>query len=317
MKEMKKTNRTEVGGFDVIGDIHGYATRLRGLLEMLGYAKRDGCYRHPERKVIFVGDFIDRGPEIRETLRMVKAMVDGGAALAVAGNHELNALCYHTPAPGGGWLRERSEKNRLQHAVTLDAFAAHPGEWAGYLDWFKTLPLWLDLPGLRVVHACWDESAIAVLGDRTSLEEPLLLKAAIKGSPEYHAVEVLLKGREIRLPDGYLFDDGDGYVRDKIRTKWWMSHEAATYRELVWPDCPTVPALPVPAGESNGVAGYGEDAAPVFFGHYWLPPAQVRLAGPNLCCLDFSVAKGGPLMAYRWDGEQCLDHRKFAAHRGA
>ena len=53
------------GGFDLIGDIHGHAAPLRRLLGRLGYEETDGCYRHPERRLIFLGDFIDRGPAIR------------------------------------------------------------------------------------------------------------------------------------------------------------------------------------------------------------------------------------------------------------
>lgn len=56
--------------YDIIGDIHGHADELIRLLDKLGYKKSNGYYRHPvtERKAIFVGDFIDRGPKIRETL---------------------------------------------------------------------------------------------------------------------------------------------------------------------------------------------------------------------------------------------------------
>ncbi len=45
-----------------------------------------------ERKVIFLGDFIDRGPKIRQVLEIVRPMIEGGKALTVMGNHELNAL---------------------------------------------------------------------------------------------------------------------------------------------------------------------------------------------------------------------------------
>ena len=56
-------------------------------------------FTHPEgRKVLFLGDFIDRGPSIPRTLKIVKAMVDAGEALAIMGNHEYNALLYHTRA---------------------------------------------------------------------------------------------------------------------------------------------------------------------------------------------------------------------------
>ena len=57
--------------------------------------------------------FIDRGPEIRETLQTVRAMVDGGSTLAVMENHEFNALAYHTPDGKGGFLRKHTPKKAI------------------------------------------------------------------------------------------------------------------------------------------------------------------------------------------------------------
>lgn len=65
---------------DLIGDVHGYADELEELLQKLGYTKKDTYYSHPDanRKALFVGDYIDRGPKIRETLELVKNMADNG-----------------------------------------------------------------------------------------------------------------------------------------------------------------------------------------------------------------------------------------------
>ena len=107
--------------YDVIGDIHGHADALRRLLARLGYVQRDGCFRHAERQVIFLGDFIDRGPEIQGVLEIARTMVDGGAALAVMGNHEFNAVAFHLEHPEvpGTYLRQRNDKNIRQHRETL------------------------------------------------------------------------------------------------------------------------------------------------------------------------------------------------------
>ena len=57
-------------GFDVIGDVHGHAAELTILFKRMGYQETNGVLRHPEgRRVVFLGDFIDRGPEIRRTLK--------------------------------------------------------------------------------------------------------------------------------------------------------------------------------------------------------------------------------------------------------
>jgi hypothetical protein len=299
--------------YDLMADIHGYATELKSLLDRLGYRVDRGCYRHPIRQVIFVGDFIDRGAQIFETLEIAKAMVDGGAALAVMGNHEYNAICYHAPDGKGGFLRPHTEKNTHQHQATLDAFADSSSLWDKYLDWFKSLPMFLEVSGVRVVHACWTEQGIEALGGKDRLDEELLLKSVDKKTPEYHAVDTLLKGMEVSLPDGYFFDDKEGFRRGKIRIKWWLNGCGKTYRELVYPDCNTVPEFKVPSAETDCLPGYPEDSPPVFVGHYWLPPAPPSLPARNVACLDYSVAKGGPLVGYRWDGERQLDPGKFVS----
>jgi len=81
--------------YDIIGDIHGYAFLLKKLLLSLGYEVRKGIFSHSERKAVFVGDFTNRGPEIRETLSIIRKMVDAGAGYAILGNHEVNNILYH------------------------------------------------------------------------------------------------------------------------------------------------------------------------------------------------------------------------------
>ena len=57
------------------------------------------------------------------------------------------------------------------------------------------------------------------------------------------------------------------------------------------------------------------DGSPVFIGHYWLT-GKPTLLTPKLACVDWSAAKHGPLVAYRWDGESELDGRRFIASDG-
>ena len=57
--------------YDLIGDTHGHADALQRLLKSLGYSRHKGIYKHPEKQAIFLGDFIDRGPQIRATLEIV------------------------------------------------------------------------------------------------------------------------------------------------------------------------------------------------------------------------------------------------------
>ena len=290
-------------GFDLIGDIHGHARALTRLLHRLGYAGADGGWRHPAgRRVIFVGDYIDRGPSIPETLDIVRGVVEAGCGLALLGNHELNALRFHTTDGCGGFLRAHSPKNIAQHAATLDQFQGRDEQWRRHLAWFRTLPIWLDLGALRVVHACWDpamETEVGeIAGPAASTERPL--------------VERALKGVEIDLPAGVCHVDGDGTRRHKLRVRWWQAPQGATYRDLCLPQSDDLPDVPVPAAQWDAYALYPAEVPPVFFGHYCLPadPA-LAVARPNVCCLDLGAGHGGLLAAYRWDGEQTLDPGKL------
>lgn len=305
-----KTNQP----YDIIGDIHGQAGELRALLTKLGYVEREGYYRHPERTVIFLGDFIDRGPRIRETLEIVRAMMKAGTALAVMGNHEYNAIAFHTPNGNGRHLRPHSVEKMKQHQATLDQIVTDdPKLWEEYLDWFKTLPLFLDLGDVRIVHASWDEDQIALLNGDNRLSDELLGASAKKGTPEFLAIEVLLKGKEIALPEGHTITIFGGVMRKDMRVKWWLPAAGKTYYEMSLPTCNTAPKLPVPVTKSLE-RGYAETEPPVFVGHYWLTPEMPELLAPNIACVDYSVAKfGGMLTAYRWDGERALDAAKFVS----
>jgi len=83
--------KSEHGPFDIIGDVHGCGDELEALLQQLGYENNsDGGWRHPQgRRAIFVGDLVDRGPRIVDTLKTVMAMSQAGTALCVPGNHDI------------------------------------------------------------------------------------------------------------------------------------------------------------------------------------------------------------------------------------
>lgn len=300
--------------YDLIGDIHGHADELMRLLEVLGYRKLGQIYRHPERKVIFLGDFIDRGPQIRLTLELVRAMVQDGQAQAVMGNHELNALAYHTPRDGrpGEYLRKHDAKNEHQHHQTLLQLSAD--ELADALQWFRTLPMWLEMDGLRAIHACWDDRSIATIQrvrpSGESLSTEFLHAACLPGQPLFEAVETILKGKEVPLPAGYSFADKDGHQRTRTRVRWYASPHGQTYQSYALTnviDC--THELEVSLREA--AVPYPPDAKPVFVGHYWLIGQPPELLADNVACLDYSVAKGGFLCAYRWQGEQTLSKDHF------
>lgn len=90
--------RTEHGPFDIIGDIHGCFDELKELIENLGYVIHQDeqskfSIKHPEnRKLVFLGDLVDRGPKTPEVLRLAMGAVDSGSALCVPGNHDTKLL---------------------------------------------------------------------------------------------------------------------------------------------------------------------------------------------------------------------------------
>ena len=120
---LENKGKQQVQGYDVIGDIHGHADALCRLLEKLGYRKSSGVYRHPDRKVIYLGDFIDRGPDQVEVINIARSMCEAGAALAVMGNHEFNALAWATRRGDGAYLRPHTEANLSQHKEFLSRSA--------------------------------------------------------------------------------------------------------------------------------------------------------------------------------------------------
>lgn len=303
--------------YDLIGDIHGHAHELHWLLEKLGYDRRRGFYSHPQRRVIFVGDLIDRGPHIADVLRTVKPMVEHGAALCVMGNHEFNAIAYHTRSPSepDRFLRPHIDKNILQHNATLRQLTST--ELYEVVDWFKRLPVAFDEDGVRVVHACWDDAALAeiqsALDNYGGWNTGALEEATQKDTELFDAVETVLKGREIPLPAGKTFRDKDGVERRRIRTRWYLHPEGLSFAEfgLPQPEDPELHSEPVPPDYVSRAVPYPETDPPVFCGHYWLADTEPTLLAPNVACLDFSIAKGGLLCAYRWDGEHELLPAKF------
>ena len=149
--------RAETGPFDIIGDVHGCFEELMQLLHLLGYEvhprepRVDGAgfaVRGPEgRKIVFVGDLVDRGPRTPAVLRLVMSMVKTGLALSVRGNHDDKLL-----------RKLQGRDVRLTHGLA-ESLAQLGHEPPGFLDrvrdFLETLPSHyvLDEGKLVVAHA--------------------------------------------------------------------------------------------------------------------------------------------------------------------
>ena len=307
--------------YDIIPDIHGQSAKLEAALASLGWRRAVGRWTHPDpnRMIVFLGDFIDRGPDCRAVLKTVRELVDAGRAKAIMGNHELNALHFHTLHPEDGQpLRERSGKNIKQHKTFLDQFPLSDPQTRSALNWMRGLPLFLEEDGFRAVHACWNDASIKRLKELTGngvLSEEQLICAAgrIKTDEMFALAEQITKGPEQRLPDGYSFTDSDGNKRHQVRLKWWDA-TARRWRDIAI-SVPVVEDLPDAELPEEVVSQtYLPTAPPVFFGHFWLT-GQPILQADNALCLDYSAGKDGPLVSYELsDQTKPLSPENFRVH---
>lgn len=259
----------------------------------------------------------------RETVDLVRRMVEADDAIAILGNHEYNAILWHTAGADGEPLRSHTAAHRRQHEATLHSYAEshHSSSLREAINWFKTLPFSFETERLRAIHATWDrrilERLSALSKNRSSplMDETFLLRSGIDGTEEKNAVETLLKGVEIELPDHTGYHDKDGVFRRTTRIRWWIDPDTIKKGQMLplsdvaMPPADTLlkdlyveaPSLPL-CGDN--------DPRPVFFGHYWLtgPPSPLS---PTVVCLDYSVARGGHLCAYRWEDDQKITAERF------
>ena len=163
-----------------------------------------------------------------------------------------------------------------------------------------------------MVHACWHEPSLEVLADYATdgvLHEDAWVAANTKGHELFTAVEVLCKGWEVRLPDGYAFLDKSGHPRTEIRTRWWHQQNPH-YRELAIgvDDINKLPDAEIPG---QAMPGY-DNQKPLFIGHYWMhgtPCVQTD----HIACVDWSAGKEGPLVGYRLNGNPLRNTQFFTS----
>ncbi|WP_417534496.1 metallophosphoesterase [Marinobacterium stanieri] len=304
-------------GYDLIGDIHGCALSLRMLLARMGYRQINGVYQHPQRKVVFIGDIIDRGPHIREALHIVRDMVEAGHAEIVMGNHEYNYLCYMTPDPEkpGEYLRQHTPRHKRILQQTLEQLSPYGDEQQEYMEWFLQLPLFIEFENFRVVHACWHNELIETFKHKMGgnrIDRGFLERSAKEGSFEWEVMDRLLRGTHLRLPNDEVMVSKDGFRRHFFRTKFWMPDPQYLVDVVFQPD--PLPAhlarLPINNAQREDLLYYGDTEKLLFIGHYWREGTPSPITD-NITCLDYSAVKFGKLVAYRLDDETVMQPDKF------
>ncbi|HOX44414.1 MAG TPA: metallophosphoesterase [Myxococcota bacterium] len=259
---------------DVVGDVHGMIATFRAMLAKLGYAQAGGRWGHPEgRRLVLIGDLIDRGPDPLGCLELAMELERDGCAEMLLGNHELNFLLFLAG------LRAPTPKNLKQLAVTRAQVEAQPARWQRCREFLMRCPLWLllDQGRLRLVHACWEHAGLPadLLPARLGTDE--VLREAGKGGSLHALTECCLKGPE--QPATARIVDTDGHERAEQRIPWWEDYPAR--------------------------------APLVVFGHYGFPwrlsarpVPDPALLGPgrNAVCVDFGVGRRERLVAFRYGG---------------
>ncbi len=301
--------------YDIIGDIHGYATQLERVLQRLGYERQGEIYVPPEgRRAIFMGDFIDRGPQQRRVIEIARGMIDEGFAQAVMGNHEFNAVCYALPGQKkGGYIRGHTPNNLLHHEAFLEEFPFGSDEHLDLIDWFKTLPVYLDLPELQAVHACWHEESLKnvhpYLNTDGSLTQAGYEAYDREEEPFYTAIENLLKGVFQSLPHGVSYKDILGIERRKSRIYWWEPESLPTYEKL---DLNGSSLRDEEIRRINGISVQQDFSAaanpekPTFVGHYQLRGAP-KLLAPKIVGVDYR----GYVTAYKLGEDAEMSNEYF------
>lgn len=303
--------------YDIIGDIHGQADKLIGLLEQLGYILMMGDQGNyyqppPNHRAIFIGDLIDRGEQQLQTLEIVFAMLDANVADCIMGNHEYNALAYATlnaQTNDGCYLRTHTEEHYRQHQAFLAEAPFGSDTHQHWLNRLYELPLWIETEHACFVHACWDVDSMQMLQPYLTAGNPLaphltakgLQQTATKNTPAYTALERILKGIETPLPNGIFMTDKDGSKRHNVRIKWWLDnlnnrpiHEVARAPQSGMEQIPT-------DAIANNISFNLQTTKPIFIGHYWLNSTPTPLSN-QVICTDYSAAiDSGYLTCYQFD----------------
>jgi len=162
-ERLASDRRGEAGPFDIIGDVHGCADELMALLLKLGYEVkfsgqgegRQAMTTAPKgRRVVFVGDLVDRGPNSPDVLRIVMAMVGAGQAFCVPGNHDVKLV---------RWLGGKNVQLRHGLAETAEQFGREPEIFRPIVQQFLVglaSHAWLAGGKLVVAHAGINEEMI-------------------------------------------------------------------------------------------------------------------------------------------------------------
>lgn len=279
-----------MSGYDIIGDVHGHMSLLEQQLDQLGYLKKDESFFHPRgRKAVFVGDIINRGKETVGVLKIIRRMHQCEEAYIVLGNHEFGLLQQFTINPS----------NVDPHLIE-------------FIPWIRSLPLFLEFPEFRVVHAAWHLPSIELLKNKDWKDEHFIRNTMSKNSDYKDAVRIILRGISVPVPEELKYFDRFGVERKKARIRWWEKRKKTISGADFFPACQKMKNIEFENKIKLPEKPYSINELPVFFGHYCLPEHEPKVIN-NLVCLDGCVTSGNVLWAYQYNAHEkispeCLIH---------
>jgi len=253
------------GPVDIVGDVHGELECLRQVLGHLGY---NDLGIHPEgRRLVFLGDLTDRGPNSPGVVELIRSLVDARLAQCVLGNHDLNILLGQEKFDNGWFFG----KPFFHEGVLVPQVLATDTICQGVLDFFRRLPLALECAALRVVHACWQTEMVdlvrperdtvdlynryADLVERDLRQRPAIDAVARELEHQNrNPVKVLTSGQERRAEVPF---ESSGKLRHEERVRWWEDYRDSEF---------------------------------CIFGHYASPLGQPH-GGGRAICIDYAVGK--------------------------
>lgn len=129
----------------VIGDVHGCYNELKALV---GGLITKNAYNHKKDKLIFLGDYIDRGEDSRSVVRFIRGLQEEYKwdVVALMGNHEDMAIEYFSGENYPSWVYNGYES-------TLKSYDGYHDELMDDLEWMKRLPLYYEDDNYVYVHA--------------------------------------------------------------------------------------------------------------------------------------------------------------------
>ena len=271
-----------MANFDIIGDVHGHASLLLELLEILGYEKNKGTFFHPlGHKIIFVGDLINRGPDTTKVLEIVQSLHSKKQAFAVLGNHEFRLIQQFIKDP-----------KRVDPKIKP------------FIPWIRSLPLFLEFRELRVVHAAWHFSSIEKLKNQ-SAEDTNFIRSTFETMSEFgQAIDIILRGITVPIPNELNYFDRFGIQRKKARIRWWEGGKNKIDGSNFFPKSKTLLTESLTMKSPEIRQEYTHKERPLFLGHYCLPVDEPKVI-KNVVCVDGCVTCEKVLWAYQFkSGEE-------------